>query len=131
MRQTEEAKTIGADEVVVTDDDNAIANLPPLDAVADTVNGKTAEKLIANVKQGGVFASDKRPLKGWYRENLAGGVKSSDDPTAPGTQNCTPFDFASVPGSTQSGDAELSTLATGFDLSLASSRQTVPCPKES
>jgi NADPH:quinone reductase-like Zn-dependent oxidoreductase len=57
MRQMEEAKTIGADEVVATDDANAIANLPPLDAVADTVNGKTAEKLIAKVKQGGVFAS--------------------------------------------------------------------------
>ena len=56
-RQMGEAKTIGADRVVATDDDNAIANLPQLDAVADTVNGKTAEKLIAKVKQGGVFAS--------------------------------------------------------------------------
>jgi len=50
-------KTIGADQWVATDDDNAIANLPMLDAVADTVNGKTAEKLIAKVKPGGVFAS--------------------------------------------------------------------------
>jgi NADPH:quinone reductase-like Zn-dependent oxidoreductase len=50
-------KTIGADQVVATDDDNAIANLPMLDVVADTVNGKTAEKLIAKVKPGGVFAS--------------------------------------------------------------------------
>lgn len=56
-KQMEGAKDIGADEVVATDDDYAIANLPPLDAVADTVNGKTAEKLIAKVKQGGVFAS--------------------------------------------------------------------------
>ncbi len=56
-KQIGEAKTIGADQVVATDDDNAIANLPLLDAVADTVNGKTAEKLIAKVKQGGVFAS--------------------------------------------------------------------------
>ncbi len=56
-KQIAEAKTIGADEVVATDDDQAIANLPLLDAVADTVNGKTAEKLIAKVKQGGVFAS--------------------------------------------------------------------------
>ena len=32
-------------------------NLAPLDAVADTVDGKTAEKLIAKVKQGGVFAT--------------------------------------------------------------------------
>ena len=56
-RQVDEAKTIGADQVVATDDDNAIAKLPLLDAVADTVNGKTAEKLIAKVKPGGVFAS--------------------------------------------------------------------------
>jgi NADPH:quinone reductase-like Zn-dependent oxidoreductase len=56
-RQIHEAKTIGADKVVATDDENAIANLPPLDAVADAVNGSTAEKLIAKVKPGGVFAS--------------------------------------------------------------------------
>jgi NADPH:quinone reductase-like Zn-dependent oxidoreductase len=55
--QLDEAKTIGADQVVATDDDTAIANLPPLDAVADTVGGRTAEKLIAKVKPGGVFAS--------------------------------------------------------------------------
>jgi len=56
-RQMDEAKTVGADEVVATDDDTAIANLPPVDAVADTVGGRTAEKLIAKVKPGGVFAS--------------------------------------------------------------------------
>ena len=53
----DEAKTIGADQLVATDDDNAIANLPMFDVVADTVNGKTAEKLIAKVKPAGVFAS--------------------------------------------------------------------------
>jgi NADPH:quinone reductase-like Zn-dependent oxidoreductase len=56
-RQTDEAKTICADQEVATDDDTAIANLSPLDAVADTVGGKTAEKLIAKVKPGGVYAS--------------------------------------------------------------------------
>ena len=56
-RQMNEAGTVGADRMVATDDDSAIANLPPLDAVADTVGGRTAEKLIAKVKQGGVFAS--------------------------------------------------------------------------
>ena len=44
--------------VVATDDDTAIANLPPLDAVADTVDGRTGEKLIAaRLKPGGVFAT--------------------------------------------------------------------------
>ncbi len=56
-RQTEEAKTTGADRVVATDDDTAIAKLPPLDAVADTVGRATAEKLIARVKPGGAYAS--------------------------------------------------------------------------
>ena len=56
-RQIEDAKTVGADQYVATDDDAAIANLPLLDAVADTVGGRTAEKLMAKVKPGGVFAS--------------------------------------------------------------------------
>ena len=55
--QSGDAKTVGADRVVATDDDTAIANLPPLDAVADTVGGRTAEKLIAKVKPGGIYAS--------------------------------------------------------------------------
>src|SRR6476646_6554094 len=56
-RQIDEAKTLGADQVVAADDDTAIANLSPLDAVADMVGGRTAEKLIAKVKPGGVYAS--------------------------------------------------------------------------
>ncbi|MEI9968236.1 MAG: hypothetical protein WDM87_06275 [Terracidiphilus sp.] len=39
-KQLEDAKSIGADRVIATDDDDEIANLPPLDAVADTVNGR-------------------------------------------------------------------------------------------
>ncbi len=56
-RQMDEAKTVGADQVIATDDDSAIANLQPLDAVADAVGGKTAEKLIAKIKPAGVYAS--------------------------------------------------------------------------
>lgn len=56
-RQMDDVRTVGADQVVATDDDSAIANLTPLDAVADTVGGRTAEKLIGNVKPGGVYAS--------------------------------------------------------------------------
>jgi len=56
-RQMEDAKTIAADQVIGTDDESAFSSLSPLDAVADTVDGRTAEKLIAKVKRGGVFAS--------------------------------------------------------------------------
>jgi NADPH:quinone reductase-like Zn-dependent oxidoreductase len=56
-KQMDEVKAVGADQVVATDDDTAIVNLPPVDAVADTVGGGTADKLIAKVKPGGVFAT--------------------------------------------------------------------------
>ena len=56
-RQLENAKDIGADQIVATDVEEELANLALVDAVADTVGGKTAEKLMAKVKQGGVFAS--------------------------------------------------------------------------
>ena len=56
-RQIDDAKTVGADQAVATDDDTAIRSLPPVDAVADTVGGRTAAKLIAKVKPGGIYAS--------------------------------------------------------------------------
>jgi len=56
-KQLQQGASIGADQVIATDDDAAIAKLPLLDAVADTVNGQTAEKLLSKVKKGGVFAS--------------------------------------------------------------------------
>ena len=56
-KQLKEAAALGADQVLAIDDDNALDKLGFLDAVADTVNHETAEKLIAKVKQGGVFAT--------------------------------------------------------------------------
>jgi NADPH:quinone reductase-like Zn-dependent oxidoreductase len=56
-KQLDDAKTLGADQAVATDDDTAIANLAPLDAIADTVGGRTAQRLIAKVRPGGVYAS--------------------------------------------------------------------------
>src|SRR5260370_18354008 len=52
-RQVQAAASLGGDQDVATDDENSMANLPELDAVADAVNGKTAEKLIAKVKRRG------------------------------------------------------------------------------
>lgn len=56
-KQLGEAKSLGADEVLAIDDDKAIASLGLIDAVADTVNHETAEKLIGKVTPGGIFAS--------------------------------------------------------------------------
>ena len=55
--QIEEARALGADRIVALDDETAIAGLELLDAIADTVNGTTATKLIGKLKQGGIFAS--------------------------------------------------------------------------
>lgn len=51
------AATVGADEVLALDDASELEKLGFIDAVADTVGGGTAEKLMGKVKQGGIFAS--------------------------------------------------------------------------
>lgn len=55
--QVQEAEGIGADQVLALDDSAAMEKLGFMDAVADTVGGKTAEMLLGKVKQGGVFAT--------------------------------------------------------------------------
>ena len=54
--QVKEAATLGADQVLALDDPAAIEKLGFIDAVADTVGGETAQKLLGKVKQGGIFA---------------------------------------------------------------------------
>jgi len=56
-QQLEEAKSLGADEVVALDDEAALTRLAPVDVVANAVRGKTAERLLGKVKPGGVYAS--------------------------------------------------------------------------
>ncbi len=56
-KQLQKAASLGADRIVATDDEESMAGLSELDAVADTVNGKTAETLIGKVKRDGVFAT--------------------------------------------------------------------------
>ncbi len=55
--QVKDAAAVGADQVLALDDAAAMEKLGFIDAVADTVGGETAEKLLGKVKQGGVFAS--------------------------------------------------------------------------
>jgi NADPH:quinone reductase-like Zn-dependent oxidoreductase len=56
-KQLDGTKILGADRVVALDDPAAFADLQPVDIVANTVRGKTAEDLIGKVKRGGTFAS--------------------------------------------------------------------------
>jgi NADPH:quinone reductase-like Zn-dependent oxidoreductase len=56
-KQLDEAKQLHADQTVALDDDDAMALVGFLDAVADTVGGATAQMLLGKVKPGGIFAS--------------------------------------------------------------------------
>ena len=56
-KQLKEAEALKADAVVAIDNKDELAKLGFVDAIADTVNGDTAQTLIEKVKQGGVFAS--------------------------------------------------------------------------
>jgi NADPH:quinone reductase-like Zn-dependent oxidoreductase len=51
----EDARSLGVADVLAIDDDEAIEKFRMVDAVADTVGGETAAKLIAKVKPGGAF----------------------------------------------------------------------------
>ena len=54
-RQLPDARSLEVSDAVAIDDDAAIAKLPMVDGVADTVGGETAAKLFAKVKSGGNF----------------------------------------------------------------------------
>jgi NADPH:quinone reductase-like Zn-dependent oxidoreductase len=54
-KELEAARSLGVSGVLAIDDDQAIENFPLVDAIADTVGGDTAAKLIARVKPNGSF----------------------------------------------------------------------------
>src|SRR5260370_2322498 len=56
-KQLDTATSIGADRLVALDDQAALDALAPVDIVANTVRGGTAEQLFSKVRDGGLFAS--------------------------------------------------------------------------
>jgi NADPH:quinone reductase-like Zn-dependent oxidoreductase len=54
-KEVDDARSLGVSDVLAMDDDQAIENFRLVDAIADTVGGEVAAKLIARVKQGGSF----------------------------------------------------------------------------
>jgi NADPH:quinone reductase-like Zn-dependent oxidoreductase len=52
-KELDGARSLGVYDVLAIDDDHAIENFRSVDAVADTVGGEVAAKLIAKVKHGG------------------------------------------------------------------------------
>ena len=60
-KQIEEALKLGAVAAIDISDDKEIAKLGIVDAIADTIGGETATKLIAKVKPGGNYGSTVGP----------------------------------------------------------------------
>jgi NADPH:quinone reductase-like Zn-dependent oxidoreductase len=61
-KQIEEALALGATAAIDVSDKDELARLGMVDAVADTIGGALAEKLIAKVKPGGAFGSTVGPV---------------------------------------------------------------------
>ncbi len=55
QKSLKDAESLGVAGVVAIDDDDAIASLGPVDAIADTVGGEVAAKLFKKIKPGGSF----------------------------------------------------------------------------
>ena len=55
--QMEEAQSLGAQQVISTDDEKQLNKLHDLDAVADTIGGPTAARALKTLKPGGVFGT--------------------------------------------------------------------------
>jgi len=56
-RQRAEAEGLGADSIVALDDENELAKLPELDAVADMVGHETIERILPHIRKNGVLAT--------------------------------------------------------------------------
>jgi NADPH:quinone reductase-like Zn-dependent oxidoreductase len=54
-KELDDARALGVFDVLAIDDDTAIEKFPLVDAIADTVGGEVAAKLIVKVKQNGSF----------------------------------------------------------------------------
>src|ERR1700676_3508517 len=54
-KELDDARSLGVFDVLAIDDDKAIEKSPLVDAIADTVGGEVAAKLIAKVKRSGSF----------------------------------------------------------------------------
>jgi NADPH:quinone reductase-like Zn-dependent oxidoreductase len=54
-KELDDARSLGVSDALAIDDDKAIENFRLVDAIADTVGGEVAAKLIAKVKQSGSF----------------------------------------------------------------------------
>ena len=54
-KELDDARSLGVSDVLAIDDDEAIGKFRLVDAIADTVGGEVAAKLMTKIKQGGSF----------------------------------------------------------------------------
>jgi NADPH:quinone reductase-like Zn-dependent oxidoreductase len=68
--QVEEARLLGVEQVISTDDEQQLEQLRDLDAVADTVGGPTAARALKAIKEGGVFGTVLAPPQDAAQHNV-------------------------------------------------------------
>jgi len=69
-KQLDEAKSLDVNQVVALDDDQAIAGLPELDCVADTLGGETIAKLLPKIRSNGTLGTVLAEPKGAKERGL-------------------------------------------------------------
>ena len=79
-KELDDARSLGVSDVLAIDDDKAIEKFRLVDAIADTVGGEVAAKLIVKVKQSGSFG-----YTVWLARKR-GGQKSDSEDCACATQ---------------------------------------------
>jgi NADPH:quinone reductase-like Zn-dependent oxidoreductase len=70
-KQLDDARSLGVSDALAIDDDKAIEEFRVVDAIADTVGGEVAAKLIAKVKEGGSFGYASALPQGTAEQNPA------------------------------------------------------------
>lgn len=75
-----EATTLGAHQVIAIDDEKELEKLRDIDAVADTIDGPTADRALRALREGGVFGTVLAPPKDAARRNVrVAGLMSQPD----------------------------------------------------
>jgi NADPH:quinone reductase-like Zn-dependent oxidoreductase len=69
-RQRDEAASLEVDEIVALDDPREIERMRPIDAIADTVNGKAVQAVLDKVIAGGVVGTVLEPPLGAKEQGL-------------------------------------------------------------
>jgi NADPH:quinone reductase-like Zn-dependent oxidoreductase len=69
-KQREQAEKLDVDDIVAIDDPEDIKRMKPVDAIADTVNGKVVASLLDKVKPGGIVGTVLNPPLGAKEQGL-------------------------------------------------------------